>query len=401
MVARSPSPPVRRPNCAGRSTGNAPTGCRVVPPRPVQPRPQRGRTRSARRSAGHREPGGFVNGTSAPAVTRPHPPSARLLLHAPARGRPRGAGTGRAARRPPRTPTHSHNLHRRGRRVRAGKHPVVRRIGRYETRPWQARHQAAMGRQHIKAVHAGHGMSAFAAEGDDDGADEAENSAEATAQFTEARTAPGVVAPGAYGAAWQQLQSMKHTNCSWNHVTKKAYNSDDSRYRDVNSNSSGGSGKVTGREVAGHGSGVRVGKLLALVVGRCPWRRSSDMSFRAVFGFCCADGWPSRTGPRQRPSRPSPRRPPGRRLTGTKPARGWAKKPRVPPAEPGLRGRLGAVVAELPVPGYRAARTCAHGSSMSARPSTATTLSSIPAPNQRRTASSSPSSRRTVSTCLA
>ncbi|MGW3122831.1 glycosyl hydrolase [Streptomyces sp. NPDC001107] len=115
-------------------------------------------------------------------------------------------------------------------------------------RPWQARHQAAIGRQHIKAVHAGHGMSAFAAsEGDDDGADEAENSAEATAQFTEARTAPGVVAPGAYGAAWQQLQSMKHTTGSWGHVTKKAYDSDDSRYRDVNSNSSGGSGKVTGR----------------------------------------------------------------------------------------------------------------------------------------------------------
>ncbi|MEV6056213.1 glycosyl hydrolase [Streptomyces sp. NPDC052107] len=114
-------------------------------------------------------------------------------------------------------------------------------------RPWQARHLAAMGRQHIKAVHAGHEMSAFAAEGDDDGADEAENSAEATAQFTEARTAPGVVAPGAYGAAWQQMQSMRHTNGSWDHVTKKAYNADDPRYRDVNSNSSGGAGDVTGR----------------------------------------------------------------------------------------------------------------------------------------------------------
>jgi hypothetical protein len=54
-----------------------------------------------------------------------------------------------------------------------------------------------------------------------------------------------------------------------------------------------------------------------------------------------------------------------------------------------------------PVSGHRAVRTCAHGSSMSARPSTATTLSSIPAPNQRRTASSSPSNCRTVSTCLA
>ncbi|MGW2652034.1 glycosyl hydrolase, partial [Streptomyces sp. NPDC001393] len=80
-----------------------------------------------------------------------------------------------------------------------------------------------------------------------DGGDEAENSAEATAQFTEARTAPGVVAPGAYGAAWQQLQSMRHTAGGWDHVTKRAYNSDDPRYRDVNSNSSGGAGYVTGR----------------------------------------------------------------------------------------------------------------------------------------------------------
>ncbi|OIJ91748.1 glycosyl hydrolase [Streptomyces sp. MUSC 14] len=114
-------------------------------------------------------------------------------------------------------------------------------------RPWQARYQAAMGRRHVEAVHAGHGMSAFAAEGDDGGADEAENSAESTAQFTEARIAPGVVAPGAYGAAWQQLQSMRHTSGGWDHVTKKAYNSDDPRYRDVNSNSSGGAGDVTGR----------------------------------------------------------------------------------------------------------------------------------------------------------
>ncbi|WP_310727941.1 glycosyl hydrolase [Streptomyces sp. N2A] len=115
-------------------------------------------------------------------------------------------------------------------------------------RPWNARHQADIGRQHIKAVHHHGGRSAVAAPGSgDDGSDEAENSAEATAQFTEARTAPGVVAPGAYGAAWQQLQSMRHTHGDWDHVTKKAYNADDPRYRDVNSNSSGGAGKVTGR----------------------------------------------------------------------------------------------------------------------------------------------------------
>ncbi|MFF8371829.1 glycosyl hydrolase [Streptomyces lydicus] len=115
-------------------------------------------------------------------------------------------------------------------------------------RPWNARHQADIGRQHTKAVLHHGGRSAVAAPGSgDDGSDEAENSAEATAQFTEARTAPGVVAPGAYGAAWQQLQSMRHTHGDWDHVTKKAYNADDPRYRDVNSNSSGGAGKVTGR----------------------------------------------------------------------------------------------------------------------------------------------------------
>ncbi|MGW2864765.1 glycosyl hydrolase [Streptomyces sp. NPDC001205] len=113
-------------------------------------------------------------------------------------------------------------------------------------RPWNARHQADIGRQHTKAIQAGKGRSALTAT-EGDGGDEAENSAESTAQYTEARTAPGVVAPGAYGAAWAQLQSMKHTGGDWNHVTKKTYNSDDPRYRDINSNSSGGSGNVTGR----------------------------------------------------------------------------------------------------------------------------------------------------------
>ncbi|MEU6896357.1 glycosyl hydrolase [Streptomyces sp. NPDC046557] len=119
--------------------------------------------------------------------------------------------------------------------------------GDTRVRPWNARHQADIGRQHVKAVNGGHRGSAFAATEGDDGSDEAENSAEGTAQYTEARTAPGIVAPGAYGAAWAQLQSMQHSSGDWDHVTKKAYNSDDSRYRDVNSNASGGSGNVTGR----------------------------------------------------------------------------------------------------------------------------------------------------------
>ncbi|MFF0388130.1 glycosyl hydrolase [Kitasatospora sp. NPDC004615] len=116
--------------------------------------------------------------------------------------------------------------------------------------PRQAQQLAKGGKQHAAKVQGKvTGRSAFAAAeaGGDDGADEAENSAEGVAQYTEARTAPGVIAPGAYGAAWAQLQSLPHTGGSWNHVTNKPYNSDDPRYRDINSNSSGGSGYVTGR----------------------------------------------------------------------------------------------------------------------------------------------------------
>jgi hypothetical protein len=117
-------------------------------------------------------------------------------------------------------------------------------------RPWQARHLAEIGHQHARHTTTGGAgplAAAQAAGGGEDEGDEAENSAEATEQFTEARTAPGIVAPGAYGAAWAQLQSMPHTGGTWDHVTGKPYNSDDPRYRDVNSNSSGGSGDVTGR----------------------------------------------------------------------------------------------------------------------------------------------------------
>jgi len=66
-------------------------------------------------------------------------------------------------------------------------------------------------------------------------------------QFAQARTAPGIVAPGAYGAAFQQLLGMAKTNGSWTDVTRVPFDSDDPRYRDWYSNSSGGMGLVTGR----------------------------------------------------------------------------------------------------------------------------------------------------------
>ncbi|MDQ0993834.1 hypothetical protein QFZ74_005062 [Streptomyces sp. V3I7] len=87
-----------------------------------------------------------------------------------------------------------------------------------------------------------------AEEGDD--GNEADEIAEGADQYAEARTSPGVVAPGAYGAAWTNLTNLPSTGGSWSNVTDLPYNSDDSRYRDIDSNSSGGSGNVTGRMAA-------------------------------------------------------------------------------------------------------------------------------------------------------
>ncbi|MFF4014098.1 glycosyl hydrolase [Streptomyces sp. NPDC001843] len=85
--------------------------------------------------------------------------------------------------------------------------------------------------------------------GDDDG-NEADEIAEGADQYAEARTSPGIVAPGAYGAAWAGLTKLPRTKGSWRNITDLPYNSDDPRYRDVDSNSSGGSGDVTGRMAA-------------------------------------------------------------------------------------------------------------------------------------------------------
>ncbi|MFF4502983.1 glycosyl hydrolase [Streptomyces sp. NPDC001401] len=90
------------------------------------------------------------------------------------------------------------------------------------------------------------GLSAFTAADDDDGG-EAQEEAEQADQYAEARTSPGIVAPGAYGAAYDALADLPHTKGSWSDLTRLPYDSDDPRYRDINSNSSGGSGKVTGR----------------------------------------------------------------------------------------------------------------------------------------------------------
>ena len=67
-------------------------------------------------------------------------------------------------------------------------------------------------------------------------------------QYAQARTAPGVVLPGAYSAAFASLSGLPVFGTTWTEVTNRPYNSDDPRYRDpFASNSSGGSGLVSGR----------------------------------------------------------------------------------------------------------------------------------------------------------
>ncbi|WP_333775243.1 glycosyl hydrolase [Streptomyces sp. IBSBF 3136] len=85
---------------------------------------------------------------------------------------------------------------------------------------------------------------------DDDDGNEADEIAEGADQYAEARTSPGVIAPGAYGAAWRELRKLPATKGAWRNLTDLPYNSDDARYRDIDSNSSGGSGNVTGRMAA-------------------------------------------------------------------------------------------------------------------------------------------------------
>ncbi len=66
-------------------------------------------------------------------------------------------------------------------------------------------------------------------------------------QYAQARTAPGIVAAGAYSTAFASLSGLPAAGSS-QELSTKPYNSDDLRYRDPNaSNSTGGSGIVTGR----------------------------------------------------------------------------------------------------------------------------------------------------------
>src|SRR5919199_837014 len=69
-------------------------------------------------------------------------------------------------------------------------------------------------------------------------------------QYDNTRTMPGVVAPGAYSAAFTSLKALPATSGTWKEITRVPYDGDDPDYRDYYSNSSGGSGLVTGRVTA-------------------------------------------------------------------------------------------------------------------------------------------------------
>ena len=88
--------------------------------------------------------------------------------------------------------------------------------------------------------------------------DESAEAHKAQEQFDNARLAPGnVVAPGAYSAAFGSLTGLQASGGSWQELTNVPYDADDGDYRDYYSNSSGGSGLVTGRitGLAADGSG--------------------------------------------------------------------------------------------------------------------------------------------------
>jgi hypothetical protein len=125
--------------------------------------------------------------------------------------------------------------------------PASAAPGQNSSNPFGARALDQLAAERTQSVDA---MSPKVKEDDGDDGNEADEIAEGADQYAEARTSPGIVAPGAYGAAWSSLTKLPSTGGSWRNVTDLPYNSDDPRYRDIDSNSSGGSGNVTGRMAA-------------------------------------------------------------------------------------------------------------------------------------------------------
>jgi hypothetical protein len=78
--------------------------------------------------------------------------------------------------------------------------------------------------------------------------DESAQLLQAQSEFDQQRTSPtGVVDPAGYQRGYGSLTGLPSAGGSWSELTHTRYDADDPRYRDYFSNSSGGSGLVTGR----------------------------------------------------------------------------------------------------------------------------------------------------------
>ncbi len=133
--------------------------------------------------------------------------------------------------------------------------------------------------------------------GDGDGGEESDEIAEGADQRAEERNSPGVVQPGAYGAAWAAMENLQRTGGDWRQVTRLPYNSDDPRYRDYNSNSTAGMGLVTGRAAAvaadSHGDvyeGAAGGGVWRSTSGGGHWQSISDRLPAQATGALTLDG---------------------------------------------------------------------------------------------------------------
>jgi len=148
----------------------------------------------------------------------------------------------------------------------------------------------------LLAAKAEHRTQQLAAGGEEEPG-EGDEIQEGADQRAEARTSPGIVAPGAFAAAWSQLKSLPQTGGAWSHVTGLPYDSDDPRYRDVDSNSSAGMGRVTGRMAAvaaddqGHVyAGSAGGGVWRSSTGGGNWQSISDQLPTQATGALALDG---------------------------------------------------------------------------------------------------------------
>ncbi|MFE2104068.1 glycosyl hydrolase, partial [Streptomyces sp. NPDC059468] len=100
--------------------------------------------------------------------------------------------------------------------------------GRGGVSPFGVRTLGQLAKERVQSV----GARSPHLKADDDDGNEADEIAEGADQYAEARTSPGVVQPGAYGAAWRGLRNLPSTDGRWRNNTDLPYNSDDQRYRD-------------------------------------------------------------------------------------------------------------------------------------------------------------------------